>query len=169
MNKSQTRSAPAAQSLEGAETHRACLFAALAKLQEGALTKEEALQGLQHLALALLEHWRIDGFRHHMAKGLLKVALGKPVYAYTANTTIPVTEGEPAHEATTLRGVGLHVDHEGRLVRITINPRRVREYGDLMGIAGKYRSSPMDPVNEASFETWGPWGDPHGRDKRYFP
>lgn len=168
MNKSQARPAPASQSLEGAEIHRSCLFESLAKLQEGQLTQDDALQGLQHLALALLDNWRIDGFRHHMAKGLLKVALGKPVYAYTANTTIPVTEGEPTQEATTLRGVGLYVDHEGRLVRITINPRKVREYGDLMGMAGKYRSSPMDPVNEASFETWGPWGDPYGRDKLYF-
>lgn len=135
---------PLWQTPEEVEEHRAGLWKMLTKQDAETLTREEALRGLQDLALTLLDNSRIDGFRHHMAKGPLQTVLGESVDACAADTTITLAKGKPIYRAIVLRGVGLHLDRKGRLVQISVNPEKIRRYDRLMSMAGAFRDTVTD-------------------------
>ena len=76
----------------------------------------------------------------------MKAALGKSPGSYKVKTTVPmgIGGGEALERVTVLRGVYLDLDRERRLVSISINPAKVREWKKLMAVVGTGRDAEPD-------------------------
>ena len=143
--------------------HHGGLARALERVNAGALSSEEAAQGLQHCANLLRDDPLTADVNYEAMMCLVKAALGKSPGSYRSNTTVPLreTDGGPViDQVTAIRGVYLDVDREGRLVSISINPRKFRERRKLMSIVGA-GSDPRRDV-AARHDDYLAMQDPHG-------
>ena len=151
--------------------HRAGLSAVLGKMDEGAITAEEAVKGLQHCAALIKDdnlHYGWDEnlsheMGHEVKKGLLRAALSKSPGSYKSKTTVPICEdsGGPVLESiSVIRGVYLNLDSNERLVSIYIHPGKYRERRKLMEFVGASR----DPMPDVALrhDDYLYMADPHG-------
>ena len=126
--------------------HRAGLAEALCKLSAGGIATDEAAKGLQHCANLVRDDVFTDEVDHETSRALVKAALGKSPGSYKSKTTVPIGigGGEALEQVAVLRGVYLDLDRERRLVSISINPAKVREWKKLMAIVGIGRDPERD-------------------------
>ncbi len=142
--------------------HRTGVAEALDKLEGGAITAEGAAKGLQHCANLIRDDAFTDEVDYETSRGLVKAALGKSPGSYKVKTTVPMGMGggEALERVTVLRGVYLDLDRERRLVSISINPAKVREWKKLMAVVGIGR----DPERDVALrhDDYLAMQDPHG-------
>ncbi len=142
--------------------HRAGVAEALAKLEGGAITADGAAKGLQHCANLIRDDVFTDEVDYETSRLLVKAALGKSPGSYKSKTTVPmgIGGGEALEQVAVLRGVYLDLDSEMRLVSISINPAKVREWKKLMAIVGIGK----DPERDVALrhDDYLAMQDPHG-------
>ena len=151
--------------------HRHGLSAVLSRLDEGTITAEEAVTGLQHCAALIrddnLPYGWDQNLSHEMGyevkKDLLKAALGKSPGSYKSKTTISVGEDRaPVLDSVSLiRGVLLNLDGNERLVSMSIHPGKYRERRKLMTFVG----ASADPMPDVALrhDDYLYSVDPHGK------
>ena len=143
--------------------HHDGLTGALERANAGVLSSGEAAQALQHCANLLRDDPWTPDVKYEAVIGLLKAALGKSPGSYKSNATLPVSgaDGGPAiDQVPAIRGVHLDLDREGRLVSISINPRKYRERRKLMAIVGVGGDPETDVA--AKHDDYIAMQDPHG-------
>lgn len=143
--------------------HHDGLTGALERANAGGLSPEEAAQALQHCANLLRDDPWTPDVKHEAVMGLLKAALDQSPGSYKAKTTVPLSGavGGPAiDQVPVIRGVHLDLDREGRLVSISINPRKYRERRKLMAFVGGSRDP--EPDVAARHDDYLAMQDPHG-------
>lgn len=143
--------------------HHDGLARALERVTAGDLGPGEAAQGLQHCVNLLRDDPLTVDVNHEVVMGLTKAALGKSPGSYRSNTTVPITGsdgGAAMDRVAVIRGVYLDLDREGRLVSISINPRKFKERRKLMSIVGA-GSDPRTDV-AARHDDYLARQDPHG-------
>ena len=150
--------------------HRAGLSEVLGKLDDGTVTADEAVKGLQHSAALIkddnLPYGWDENLSHEMGyevkKGLLKAALGKSPGSYRSKTTVPVSgDGSPVLESVSvIMGVFLNLDGDGRLVSVSIDPGKYRARRKAMAIVGM--SSDPNPDVALRHDDYLAMQDPHG-------
>lgn len=153
--------------------HREGLSGVLRKLNDGTLTSDGALEGLQHCAALIRDDslpytgegeeddltYRID---HEVLKALVRAAIGKSPGSYKSKASIPVGQGgAPVLErVSVIMGVHLELDRNGQLVSIAVNPGRFKQRGKLMKIVGV--GSDPEPDVAARHDLYLAVQDPHG-------
>lgn len=151
--------------------HRTGLLEALGKLDDGTITAEEAVKGLQHSAALTrdgnLPYGRYDNLPHEIGhdvmKGLVKAAISKSPGSYKSKTTVALGKGGPVLEQVSIiMGVFLDLDKDGRLVSLSIDPGKYRKRRKLMKIVGIARDP--EPDVAARHDYYLAMQDPHGRD-----
>ena len=147
------------------EYHKAALSDALSKLQEGIITPEDAAKGLQHCANVI----RDDVFSlpeeadHDSLKALIRVAIGKSPGSYKSKTTVPLDQdgkGPVVEQVSVILGVYLDLDRNGQLVSISVNPKKVRKWREIMKFVGASRDEPDVALRHDDYLAM---QDPHGR------
>jgi hypothetical protein len=156
---------------------RAGLLGALGKLDDGAITTEDAVKGLEHCA-ALIKDDNLpysgelaDGYEdplghemgHEVLLALVRAALGKSPGSYKSKTTVHVgKDGAVLEQVSVIMGVLLDLDRNGRLVSLSIDPGKYRKRRKLM----KFVGASMDPETDvaARHDYYLAMQDPHGRD-----
>ncbi len=117
--------------------HREGLAELMSKQAEGMISSEQAIDALRHCANLIRDDNLPEEAGYEALKGLIKSALGKSPGSYKSNTTVPIEEGGPVLErVSAVRGVCLELDREGRMVSVSIQPRKVRERRKLMEMVG---------------------------------
>ena len=132
--------------------HRAELSEVLRRMDDGSITAEEAVQGLEHCAALIkddnLPYGWDESLSHEMGyevkKGLLRAALGKSPGSYRSKTTVPVSgDGGPILESmSVIMGVFLNLDRNRRLVSVSIDPGKYRARRKAMAFVGASRDNP---------------------------
>ena len=132
--------------------HRAGLSEVLRRMDDGSITAEEAVQGLEHCAALIkddnLPYGWDENLSHEMGyevkKGLLRAALGKSPGSYRSKTTVPVSgDGGPILESVSvIMGVFLNLDRNRRLVSVSIDPGKYRARRKAMAFVGASRDNP---------------------------
>ena len=132
--------------------HRAELSEVLRRMDDGSITAEEAVQGLEHCAALIkddnLPYGWDESLSHEMGyevkKGLLRAALGKSPGSYRSKTTVPVSgDGGPILESVSvIMGVFLNLDRNRRLVSVSIDPGKYRARRKAMAFVGASRDNP---------------------------
>lgn len=143
--------------------HHDGLTGALARMDTGALESGEAAQALQHCANLLRDDPWTPDVKYEAVMGLLKAALDQSPGSCKAKTTVPLSGavGGPAiDQVSAIRGVYLDLDREGRLVSISINPRKYKERRKLMAFVGGSRDP--EPDVAARHDDYLAMQDPHG-------
>ena len=145
--------------------HRAGISEALAKLREGTITPKEATKGLQHCANLLKD----DIFslpnkaEHDSLKALIRAAIGKSPGSYKSKTTVPLDQdgkGPVVEQVSIILGVYLDLDRNGQLVSISVNPKKVRKWREIMKFVGASRDEPDVALRHDDYLAM---QDPHGR------
>ena len=149
--------------------HRAGLSEVLGKLDEGTITADEAVKGLQHCAALIkddnLPYGWDENLSHEMGyevkKGLLRAALGKSPGSYKSKTTVPVSgDGGPILESVSvIMGVFLDLDRNRRLVSVSIDPGKYRARRKAMAFVGASRDNPDVALRHDDYLAM---QDPHG-------
>ena len=147
------------------EYHKAGVSDALSKLREGTITPEEAAKGLQHCAYVLKDD--IFGFpedyRHESAKALIKAAIGKSPGSFKSKTTVPLAlngKSPVVEQVSVILGVYLDLDRDGQLVSLSIDPKKVRKWREIMKFVGGSRDLPDVAARHDDYLAM---QDPHGR------
>lgn len=143
--------------------HHDGLTSALERANAGVLSSGEAAQALQHCANLLRDDPWAPDVKHEAVMGLLKAALGQSPGSYKSKTTVPLsgTVGGPAiDQVSAIRGVCLDLDREGRLVSISVSPRKYKERRKLMAFVGGSRDPAPDVA--ARHDDYLAMQDPHG-------
>ena len=146
--------------------HKAGLDQALLKIDAGNADPQDGVRGLEHFASIKTHDIFSPDATQDMARRLFKTAFGKSHRSYKRKTTLPVAleNGRPVEDVVTvLRGVYLELDRDRRLVSVSINPTKVREYAKLMKIVGIVKDAPPDMAEK--HDDYLAMIDPHGRDK----
>ena len=145
--------------------HKAGLSDALSKLQEGIITSEDAAKGLQHCANLLKD----DIFSlpeeadHDSLKALIRAAISKSPGSYKSKTTVPLDQdgkGPVVEQFSVILGVNLDLDRNGQLVSISVNPKKVRKWREIMKFVGASRDEPDVALRHDDYLAM---QDPHGR------
>ena len=143
--------------------HRAGVAEALDRLEGGEIAADEAAKGLQHCANLIRDDVLTDVVDYEACKALVTAALGKSPGSYKAKTTVPtgLGSGDVLEHVSVIRGVYLDLDRERRLVSISINPGKVREWKKLMEIVGIGRDPKRDVAakHDEYLAMQGPHGD----------
>ena len=142
--------------------HRKGLEEVSRKLNDGAISAEEAAKGLQHCADLIKDDAFTEEVNYELLKALVKAATGKSPASYKVKTTVPLGEGGPVVEQISVI-VGVHLDLEvnGRLVSVSINPKEVRKRREMMKIIGIGRDDQTDVA--LRHDDYLAMQDPHGR------
>ena len=124
----------------------------LHRIDDGTVTADEAVKGLQHCAALIkddnLPYGWDENLSHEMGyevkKGLLRAALGKSPGSYRSKTTVPVSgDGGPILESVSvIMGVFLNLDRNRRLVSVSIDPGKYRARRKAMAFVGASRDNP---------------------------
>lgn len=147
------------------EYHKAGVSDALSKLREDIITPEEAAKGLQHCANLL----KNDIFslpneaEHDSLKALIRAAIGKSPGSYKSKTTVPLDQdgkGPVVEQVSVILGVYLDLDRNGQLVSISVNPKKVRKWREIMKFVGASRDEPDVALRHDDYLAM---QDPHGR------
>ena len=145
--------------------HKAGLSDALSKLQEGVITPEDAAKGLQHCANLLKD----DIFSlpekadHDSLKALIRAAISKSPGSYKSKTTVSLDQdgkGPVVEQVSVILGVYLDLDRNGQLVSISVNPKKVRQWREIMKFVGASRDEPDVALRHDDYLAM---QDPHGR------
>ena len=149
--------------------HRAGLSEVLRRIDDGSITAEEAVQGLEHCAALIkddnLPYGWDENLSHEMGyevkKGLLRAALGKSPGSYRSKTTVPVSgDGGPILESVSvIMGVFLNLDRNRRLVSVSIDPGKYRARRKAMAFVGASRDNPDVALRHDDYLAM---QDPHG-------
>ena len=149
--------------------HRAGLSEVLRRMDDGSITAEEAVQGLEHCAALIkddnLPYGWDESLSHEMGyevkKGLLRAALGKSPGSYKSKTTVPVSgDGGPILESVSvIMGVFLDLDRNRRLVSVSIDPGKYRARRKAMAFVGASRDNPDVALRHDDYLAM---QDPHG-------
>lgn len=157
--------------------HREGLLGVLVKLDDGTITAEGAVSGLEHCAVLIKDDnlpysgELADGYKdplghemgHEVLLALVRAALGKSPGSYKSKTTVHVGEGDTVLEqVSVIMGVLLGLDRNGRLVSVSIDPGQYRKRSRLMKFVGA--SVDPEPDVAARHDYYLAMQDPHGRD-----
>ena len=107
----------------------------------------DAVRALERCAALLRERSLPREMDHDALGALFKAAFGKSPNSYRKNSTFAVREDgdtESVHRVSLVRGVALNLNSEMRLVSVSVNPVKVREWKELMKIAGIGRDPKRD-------------------------
>ena len=143
--------------------HRAGLQDVLAKLHAGTVTPREAAKGLQHCANLISDDNLADEVDYEVLRSLVRAAIGRTPGSYKSKTIVPLGEGKVGtvlEQVSTIRGVYLDLDREGRLVSVSIHPGRVGERRALMEFVGA--SADPQPDVASRHDDYLAGQDPHG-------
>ena len=155
--------------------HRAGLLGVLTKLDDGAITAEDAVKGLEHCATLIRDDLPYSGeladgydplgheMGHEVLLALVRAALGKSPGSYKSKTTVHLGKDSAVLEqVSVIMGVLLDLDRNGRLVSVSIDPGKYRKRRKLM----KFVGASMDPETDvaARHDYYLAMQDPHGRD-----
>lgn len=126
--------------------HRAGLAEVLDKIDTGSATAREAVIGLQHCAVLIVDDSLPEETNYEKLTRLISTGIGRSPESIKSEATIQVGEGkgDVQERISAIRGVYLDLDRDRRLVSVTINPRRVRERRTLMEFVGA--SKDPDPL-----------------------
>ena len=111
------------------------------------IDRHEAVKALEHCAELILNDNLPHDVNHERLVHIFKAAAGKSPGSFRVNTTIPVRANHPeaaAHRVSLVRGVELNLDTQMKLISMKITPRKVREYREIMKIAGIGRDLASD-------------------------
>ena len=149
--------------------HRARLSKVLGNLDDGTVTADEAVKGLQHCAALIkddnLPYGWDESLSHEMGyevkKGLLRAALGKSPGSYRSKTTVPLSidGGTILESVSVILGVFLNLDRNRRLVSVSIDPGKYRARRKAMAFVGASRDNPDVALRHDDYLAM---QDPHG-------
>ena len=147
------------------EYHKAGVSDALSKLREDIITPEEAAKGLQHCANLLKDDIFSlpDEAEHDSLKALIRAAIGKSLGSYKSKTIVPLDQdgkGPIVEQVSVILGVYLDLDRNGQLVSISVNPKKVRKWREIMKFVGASRDKPDVALRHDDYLAM---QDPHGR------
>ena len=144
--------------------HRRGLSEAMDTLAHGGISAVEAMKGLQHCANLIRDDSLDEAIDYEAIKGLVTAAIGKSPGSFKANTTVLTAEGRSgtiAEQVSAIRGVYLDLDQEGRLISVSISPKKMAERRHIM----KFVGSGWDPNPDvaARHDDYLAMQDPNGR------
>ena len=149
--------------------HRAGLSEVLRRMDDGTVTADEAVKGLQHCAALIkddnLPYGWDESLSHEMGyevkKGLLRAALGKSPGSYRSKTAVPVSGGGGTilESVSVIMGVFLNLDRNRRLVSVSIDPGKYRARRKAMAFVGASRDNPGVALRHDDYLAM---QDPHG-------
>lgn len=119
--------------------HRRGLSEVMDTLAHGGISTAEAAKGLQHCANLIRDDSLDKAIGYEAIKGLVTAAIGKSPGSFKANTTILTAEGRGgaiAEQVSAIRGVYFNLDREGRLLSVSISPRKMAERRHIMKFVG---------------------------------
>lgn len=131
-------------------THREqSLCKVLGQLEQGSITHEDAVRGLEHCAVLIEDDTLPPRADHETLIALLRAVLGKSPRSVKTVTTIPVREGLDGSEETpkhisVVRGVVLNLTGDMRLVSISISPRKMQQRRKVLCFVGIATDSKRD-------------------------
>ena len=131
------------------ERHRrlGLLKEAVVRLDTGSLSKEGAVDLLEHCAALIEDDSLPDEVTHDSLVGVIRAAIGIAPSSIKRVTTMQLkdeAEYKVVQELSIVRGVTLGLTWDGRVVSITVNPSKVRERSKLMAFVGKGRADAAD-------------------------
>ena len=145
--------------------HLTGLLETLSKLDKGAITSEEASDGLQRCANLIRDDvfGLPDEADYERLRRLVKAAIGKSPGSYKSKTTIVLgTNGSKSalEHISVVRGVRLDLDKNRQLVSISIDPKKFRERRKLLEFVGAFSDGQSDVAMR--HDEYLAMQDPHG-------
>lgn len=133
---------------EHERTHRQkSLSQLLKRLDDGTITPEEAVRGLEHCATLIEDDSLPREATHETLVRMVRVTTGKSPGSVKKSTTVPVGEVREEEKETLkhiplVRGVLLDLTEDMRLISVSIYPHKIRERRKalrLIGIARDFK------------------------------
>lgn len=119
----------------------------LQNMESGAISKEEAVLGLEHCAALIEDDSLPSDVDYKTLKRLLQAAIGKTPGSFKQNAEVPIlpVQGdEIVFRIPLVRGVILSLTRERRLARVEITPRKVQERQHGLAFVGIARDTASD-------------------------
>ena len=144
--------------------HRRGLSEAMDTLAHGGISAAEAAKALQHCANLIRDDNLDVAIGYEVIKGLVTAAIGKSPGSYKTNTTVLTAQGRAdtiVEQVSAIRGVHLDLDREGRLISVSVSPKKMAERRRIM----KFVGSGWDPNPDvaARHDDYLAMQDPNGR------
>ena len=119
--------------------HQAALQKVLEGLEKGAVSRQDAVRGLEHCATLIQDDSLPEDAGYDILVALLKAAIGKSPGTFRSVQTIPISDREgqgPPYHVSLVKGVALDLDKDMRLCSITVTPSKVRKRRKLLEFVG---------------------------------
>ncbi len=128
--------------------HVRALEEVFAALEEGTVSAERAIKGLEHCAILIQDDNLPGKADYETLVKLLKCAIGKSPGSFKKSEVVEVADNYSAEDVVSkvslVRGVSLNLDRQSRLVSIAISPHRVKQRRSMLGLVGIGQGSEPD-------------------------